>query len=679
MQRRLTPLSTLIALLIAAGTLAGLYGMALRFRVERENRRVELGLEFQEISSLAQFSGESTLATLQQFHQRDIDAVIITEDTISSLETTGAVRMNTVATADGSCTVVKVVDPIVEVRILKALQLRGIPLKTGDTPSDLRKAGHTYFISTPQVPAFHTPVSYANMRTLGIGLSPRAVELAHAAHMDVVARVGNYPGVDVASAQRVLDQLHREGVSLVIFSGQDVLGYRGVEKQVAALMLPNSQGVSPTGVMYGEVEFGKQHGNSTLAAALKGAYIRVHSIQAAEMGDMTEPAMVERFGLAARERNIRFCYVRLLTQAGDNTLQENLQYVSRVAARIAHGNTWDGGAMAFGTARPFHRVGEPAIVRALIGLSIAAGVVWLITIIFPISTGVGFGILAVLVLFCAGLSIAGDEGRKLAALLAGITFPCIACLRALPKKGDTSPSKSTVSSLLFAYKTLATACATTVLGIIAVDGLLASRIFVVRAEQFMGIKAQHAVPILILIVFILAGGPAVVGENLKLFCIRAYHRLRTVIMEPALYWQLLLMMLGLAAIAIVLARSGNDSSVAVSPLEMKARALLDHVLPVRPRTKEFLVGHPAWVLALALHKKGRTKLAVPVFIVAALGQVSLLNTFCHIHTPLIIAAWRGGLGILIGAVLGTCCFMIVELIASRLLAANPDADAGQPV
>ncbi len=678
MQRRLTPLSSLIALLIIAGTLAGLYGMALRFRVERENRRVELGVEFPEISSLAQFSGISTLSALQQFHQRDVDAVIITEDTISSLEATGGVRTSTVAAPGGSCTMVKVIDPVVQVRILKALQLRGITLKTGDTIPANRKPGHTYFVSSPQVPAFRTAVSYYNLRSIGIGLSPRAVELAHQANMDVVARVGNYPGVDVASARRVLDQLHREGATLVIFNGQDVLGFRGFEKQVAALLKPNSAGISPTGVLYGEVEFGKQHGNSTLAAALKGAYIRVHSIQAAEMGDMTEPAMVERFGLAARERNIRFCYIRLLTQAGDNTLQTNLQYISRVAARIAHGHTWDGGAMAFGTARPFHRIHEPLLVRAAIGLSIAGGLLWLITILFPITPSLAYKILPFLVVFCSALAAAGDEGSKLAALLAGITFPCIACVRALPIKGSTSSTTSISASLAYAYRAMVTACATTVLGIIAVDGLLASRIFVVKAEQFMGIKAQHAVPILILIVFILAGGPARVGENLKAYCLRGYKRLSAVVQEPALYWQLGLMFLGLLAIAIILARSGNDSGVAVSPLEMKARALLDHILPVRPRTKEFLVGHPAWVLALALHKRGRTKLAVPVFIVAAIGQVSLLNTFCHIHTPLIISAWRGGLGVLIGATLGTCCFVVLELIAKRVTVDENNPQTKQP-
>ncbi len=652
--------------------------MALRFRVERENRRVELGIEYPEISSLAQFSGISTLAALQQFHQRDINAVIITEDTIASLEATGAVRTSTVAAVGGSCTMVRVPDPLVEVRILKALQLRGIALKTGDTAQTPLKAGHTYFVSSPQVPAFHTGVSYFNLRTIGIGLSPRAVDLAHQAHMDVVARVGNYPGVDAASARRVLDELHSEGVSLVIFNGQDVLGFRGVEKQVAALLKPNGAGISPTGVLYGEVEFGKQHGNSTLSAALKGAYIRVHSIQAAEMGDMTEPAMVERFGLAARERNIRFCYIRLLTQAGDNTLQTNLQYISRVAARIAHGHTWDGGAMAFGTARPFHRIHEPLLVRAVIGLSIAGGVLWLVTILFPIEPRTAYALAPMLVVLCAALAAAGDEGRKLAALLVGITFPCIACLRALPRNGSVAPTTSIGYSLLYSYKAMATACATTVLGIIAVDGLLASRIFVVKAEQFMGIKAQHAVPILILIVFILAGGPAAVGEGLRAYCLRGYRRLRSVVQEPALYWQLGLMMLGLLAIAIILARSGNDSGVAVSPLEMKARALLDHILPVRPRTKEFLVGHPAWILALAFHKRGRTKVAVPVFIVAAIGQVSLLNTFCHIHTPLIISAWRGGLGVLIGAILGTCAFVVIEVIASRIGITDEITEVKQP-
>ncbi len=61
----------------------------------------------------------------------------------------------------------------------------------------------------------------------------------------------------------------------------------------------------------------------------------------------------------------------------------------------------------------------------------------------------------------------------------------------------------------------------------------------------------------------------------------------------------------LVALALFVARSGNDPGVGVSATELKVRSLLDKYLLVRPRTKEFLLGHPALLLGLACSASGR--------------------------------------------------------------------------
>ena len=98
-------------------------------------------------------------------------------------------------------------------------------------------------------------------------------------------------------------------------------------------------------------------------------------------------------------------------------------------------------------------------------------------------------------------------------------------------------------------------------------------------------------------------------------------------------------------------RSGNDAGVGVSGLELRFRALLDRVLYVRPRTKEIFIGHPALWAAIWLMLRRETAWASVFFVAAALGLVSVLNTFCHIHTPLALSfarvfngAWVGAIG-----------------------------------
>jgi ABC-type nitrate/sulfonate/bicarbonate transport system permease component len=86
--------------------------------------------------------------------------------------------------------------------------------------------------------------------------------------------------------------------------------------------------------------------------------------------------------------------------------------------------------------------------------------------------------------------------------------------------------------------------------------------------------------------------------------------------------------------------------------ELKLRDLLERVLLIRPRTKEFLLGHPALVLAGAGLGKGKWWRPYLVTL-AAVGQASLLNTFVHLHTPFLISLARSLLGLLLGAAIGS--------------------------
>src|SRR5205807_5287705 len=104
-------------------------------------------------------------------------------------------------------------------------------------------------------------------------------------------------------------------------------------------------------------------------------------------------------------------------------------------------------------------------------------------------------------------------------------------------------------------------------------------------------------------------------------------RTRRFLAEPLHVGQLLLCIVALVGFALVVARTGNEPGVGVSGVELKFRSLLDQFLPVRPRTKEFLIGHPAFVLGVALWIRGHRSWGLPLFVVGVLGQVSILNTF----------------------------------------------------
>jgi hypothetical protein len=79
-------------------------------------------------------------------------------------------------------------------------------------------------------------------------------------------------------------------------------------------------------------------------------------------------------------------------------------------------------------------------------------------------------------------------------------------------------------------------------------------------------------------------------------------------------------------------RTGNYTLLPVPAWEIKLRTLLEDFLYVRPRFKAFLIGHPFLVVSLTLKERIKSS---PVFycllILATIGQVTVINTFSHLH------------------------------------------------
>jgi hypothetical protein len=128
--------------------------------------------------------------------------------------------------------------------------------------------------------------------------------------------------------------------------------------------------------------------------------------------------------------------------------------------------------------------------------------------------------------------------------------------------------------------------------------------------------------------------------------------------NPILIWQILIGGGVLVALAIMLMRSGNESSVGVSSLELQLRSLLDRVLFVRPRFKDLLF-QPFLLLSLVF-TWSKLPLQRVAAILASIALASMVNTFCHLHTPLIISALRVGYGVIFGLVAAVIIKRLVE-------------------
>lgn len=120
----------------------------------------------------------------------------------------------------------------------------------------------------------------------------------------------------------------------------------------------------------------------------------------------------------------------------------------------------------------------------------------------------------------------------------------------------------------------------------------------------------------------------------------------------------------LAALALLILRSG-DNMISVSAWELRARNFLERTLYARPRTKEFLMAFPALALFVAACERGLPVLSLPLGILSSVGAVSVVNTFCHIYTPLRVSLGRSLIGCGLGLVIGLIAMPVFTLLLGK--------------
>jgi hypothetical protein len=108
----------------------------------------------------------------------------------------------------------------------------------------------------------------------------------------------------------------------------------------------------------------------------------------------------------------------------------------------------------------------------------------------------------------------------------------------------------------------------------------------------------------------------------------------------------------------MLARSGNFSAEWMHP-DNGLRSMLENILTIRPRTKELLLGQPLLYLGFAF---GSPLLTLLGFV----GQISIVNTFMHAHSPVTVSLLRT----IYGQVLGLVAGFAVAFLYKRLAAAK---------
>ncbi len=349
---------------------------------------------------------------------------------------------------------------------------------------------------------------------------------------------------------------------------------------------------------------------------------RAYEIPREDLALLSLDSVLARWGRAVSERGVR-CVI--LCAPGEGRPEETRSYYKAVLNRVLD--------LGYDVGRPvLPPPAPPRSVQILLHLGVSA--LLLLCLIRGLSNST-WAVPAALGYALLALAMGNTLRSQVDAFAASVLVPVLAISLLLPWARVGWGTWMRVWSLC----SLAS-----IAGGFLVAALLADPAFLFRLAEFRGVKASLILP------------PA---AGLLLY-VRGigWARIRTVLHAASKPLLIGGGILSLVATGFLLLRTGNVDAL-VPGLESRARGILEALLIARPRFKEFLVGHP---LLLAYGAIQGADLWRGLFLFFGLiGQTSILNTFAHAHTPLVLSLFRTGNGLVLGLILGTAFVGVLTL------------------
>ncbi|WP_246942782.1 DUF5693 family protein [Bacillus pinisoli] len=373
-------------------------------------------------------------------------------------------------------------------------------------------------------------------------------------------------------------------------------------------------------------EFNEQKGFTSYAYSMDLNVVRLHSLN---METSPPPQLVETAVRAVKERNIRALFIHIyFKDSAERNLSKSIAVLEMLTKNMP-------AQFELGKSEP-HKLNTQSMLQVLFVLigSFAFISISLLTLLNRKLALLGVSITLLIGL----LTITGDLFTKILALELAIITAIIA----------TIPSNNLISkrSMLANYfRSIGLAF----IGIWFIVTLLYGTEYLLHiGAGFRGVKALYVFPML----FVL--GYVIINQTQRL----NFKQLVKWVAAPVKYWHLIA--IGVLGITLLyyISRTGNAGSVSV--YELLVRQKLEELLYVRPRTKEFLIGFPFFVLALYLLQTSR-KIGLFFLIPGSIGWLSLVNTFTHLHIPLHISLLRSFYSLVLGYVIGLLFIFIYKL------------------
>jgi len=665
-----------LILVIILGLLAAGWISMVRHIVEEDSRRVDLATNYEDLLELADREGLPAEKVLAMAKDAGVTSLAVYDTTFKKLNANG--KASAVAGSEilanfhsGSLS-----DPVWR-QLVQEGKIKGnevylvghdastwqdlkedVPRRLGSDRVQLLQVGNEEVMAVK--------AHYESFLKMDIGMPRDEMKAVNDAGFAVIARPTNYNQCTPEDVKAVFKRLEGVKISEFVFSGSQVLG---ANKALATTIKELKERNAVMGLIEGvtQLQFYKQDGMEEVAKGIGyNNVVRLYSIPKDEQPKLKIATAVERWANADDERNIRIDLLRIYDKPAPNMtlLETNMKYFKDTHdALVAHGYTMDN-ELAVGTFASFYPAG---FIRAIVMAGVAAAVVLYLSLVIPalnIAVKKQWLLWAVFTMLAAVPVLMGNGAkiRVLAALASANIFPTLAVIyqldriRYLRDKVTMGFGKMLVTGVLALFVT----GALSYIGAFYLSGSLADTEYLLEFQIFRGIKLTFVLPLVLVAIAFLQRYDVFDGRMDDTDGVM--NQLQKILDMPVKIKTLFLMFAVLVAGVVFVARSGHTSGMPVSATELQFRAFLEQAFYARPRTKELLIGHPAFLLAvMAFWRKWPTMVFFGLVLIATIGQGSMVETFAHMRTPFYMSFMRGIGGIVLGAGIGAVAMMLIQL------------------
>ncbi len=690
MKNRYNPVLVAVILL---GLACALWLNWTRHKIEQRNDTVEMAMEYEGLLKLAALEGLPADEVLLQFKDAGINSLMILDTTLERLTnkgesrcaTGGDLRQAAILGADrGVFAAVSAADIQEQAAYLAAA---ANPQILDDVAEDLRLrygaarvaevSAHPRILriigSTDPVPEdkYDEPLGILQAP---LGLPVQDMQKVAALGFNVIVRPQNYVNVNEEKIGSIFDRIKKSGVPVHAYMpcGRETVGYPdkleylGQKLRTAGMKLIMLE-------HYTQLRFALIDGLIPLAEYNDYNAARSYVIDGLEQKKISVATALRRWALTDEERNIRVNYIRpfMMPVEGQSLLKTNLQYVRDIKASV------EGRGYTIGEAAVFNAAdGEnyaPYFPEKLyflpIALAIIAGMVIYAAQLFGLQSRYQLGLWAVVSAAAAALLLTGRGllMRQFLALAAASVFPVLSMsvIFAIWDRNKTN-ANGLLKIIFNGIWQLALAVALSLTGAAFLSAILTDSRFLLEIDIYRGVKLTFMLPVVLTALLYLKRYDLlqVAGRGVKALAARVNSLLDT----GLTFKHIAVMCVLLFVVFYFVGRSGHTGGVPVPAIELKMRAFLEQLMYARPREKEFMVGHPAFFLAvLAVYRCAPRWWQFVLACGAVIGQGSLVQTFCHMRTPVMMSFLRGVDGYAMGVVFGAAGIAVLGCLLPVLL------------